>query len=154
MLPIPQGAMDKNYSPPVAGFDDINQGPSIGSKEWFRARPFPVYLICISGIFQIAVLCYATYHGWAAIIDMLATGVMSMAEFFGGYLFPALYFLASVLLFFLRKSAAFAFSLYWVWGLGKYLSGSSRGAPTIYDLIWTTCIVAYCWMLYRQKRLK
>jgi predicted membrane protein len=145
--------MENHYAPPRANLDQAKNDQPTGLRGWFSSRPIPVYLIFCLSVLQIAGIAIFTYEGRHIVSNMIETGAMSPVEFFGGLVFPMLYMVAGILLLLLRKIAAYAFSVYFVWGLGKYF-GLSQSAPTIFDLILTTCIVAYCWQLYRKGRLK
>ncbi len=141
-----------NYAPPSANLAESDNGEPDRPKSFLRSRPIFVYVIFLISFLQIAFIAHATYSGWEIFMAMLAQGEISPVEFFGGYIFPGLYAVAGLLLLFMRKTAAFAFTVYFLWSLLKYM-GLSRGTPTIYDMIMTTCIVAYCWWLYRAGRL-
>lgn len=120
--------------------------------NWFMARPVPVYLIAALCMFQMGVIAYLTIAGWDDIQFAFVTGARSPLQFLIGYLFPLLHLAAAILLLLMRKSAAYAFSAYFLWSVAR-LGGPVRFPTAILDLLLTSCIVAYCWWLYRQGRL-
>jgi hypothetical protein len=115
-------------------------------------RPIPVYLITIWCTLQIVGLGIFITDSWQDIRQIVYSGVESPAAFVAGLIFPALFFVSGLLLFFMRKAATYAFLAYLSWGLLKIIL-NGRSSPGPIDLTVTIAITLYCLWLHRRGKL-
>lgn len=133
---------DNLYAPPGA-----NLAPAAR-----HSRTAPVYIIAAWCCIQITAVGYFMVTNWQALLTPLQMGAESVPGFIGRLLFPILLFVSGLQLFFMRKSACYAFGLYFAWSLQKLLwqPGSGLGP---FDIMITTGIWVYCVRLHRAGKL-
>jgi hypothetical protein len=149
---------DNRYSPPSAELDSNTSGSQSAAQPpktsgWFNARPIPVFIIAGWCILQFFGICLFMFEHWREVTELVRTGAESPLAFVGKFLYPALMFLAGLLLLFMRKAATFAFGLYLAWGATKVIS-QNIDFPGYLSLALVLGIVVYCLRLQQAGQLK
>ncbi len=122
-------------------------------SNWFQSRPIPVFIISAWCVFQlIGVILFIINH-LQEVTELVTTGIQSPIVFIVNLLYPFIFFVAGILLLFMRKSATIAFGLYLSWGIIKVLT-QNIDFPGYLSLALVFGIFVYCLRLHQKGSLK
>ena len=130
--------------------DNFSTMEGLKTRNWFLRRPIPVWIIfafgALSLIGALRTMVSDNYMG------MVFNGEISPFQAIAFFLYPFLFFLGCVLLFFLRRSAFYIYVTYFIWGFSKILYGTNDPAYLSLAIVVGICI--YCWQLMVLGKLK